>query len=71
MRPDINLKTTSRFQGVEARDGVDAQVSFEKKKLGKQSAAEKLLVNEGPSWRRAKYVFTLFLIATTSCSQQK
>ena len=50
VRPDINLKTTTRFQEVEARDGVDAQVSLEKqKKIGKQSAAEKRWGNEGPS----------------------
>ena len=39
VRPDINLKTTTRFQEVEARDGVDAQVSLEKQK---KSASNRL-----------------------------
>ena len=49
VRPDINLKTTSRFQGAAARDGVDAQVSFEKQKTRQAIGCRKTVGNEEPS----------------------
>ena len=47
LRPDINLKTTTRFQAVEARDGVDAQVSFEKQKTRQAIGCRKAVGERG------------------------